>query len=204
MLILCISIIGSCSMNWNEDSKIAGTSSGEIITSYTDEIASTSEKITDSNEFKNCMKQNTNMCIQQAGSELAQKLRDPAFCRELKWQDQQDGCIFAITMMDAQAKWDEKVCDNLTNKIYLNQCKIAIYQQNAVSKKDINICNQIDLLEKIPNIPNNNDANIVKDQCIVQFVLNTTSTKPIDCERIQDSTTLEMCKVLVKNNNSTK
>ena len=202
ILILCLGILGSCSISWEK--QIKTTTSGESVLSYTDDIASTSKKITDSEEFTSCMKQNTNMCIQQAGSELARKIRDPAFCRELKGQDQQDGCIFAITITNAQEKEDEKLCESLTNKIYLNQCKISIYQQTAVSKKDIKICDKIDLLEKTQANVNNNDTNIIKDQCIVQFVMNTSSENTLDCERIQDVTTLEMCKVLIKNNNSTK
>lgn len=49
-------------------------------------------------------------------------------------------------MINAQEKNDEKLCDTLTDKNYVKQCKIQIYRQEAINKKNIVLCDKIDAL----------------------------------------------------------
>ena len=57
--------------------------------SIEEDLANTSKKIKDEPEFQNCIKQQVNVCRQSAGIQIAQKLKDPIFCKELSSIEQQ-------------------------------------------------------------------------------------------------------------------
>jgi len=121
------------------------------------------------------MKQHANMCVQSVGMELAQKSKDPNFCQELPGKDQKLSCEFAIAMVNAQEQNSDKACDMLTDEYYANQCKIQLYKQDAANKKDLNICNKIDLVLQTSSGSQTNGAE--KDQCILQYIMNVTNSK---------------------------
>jgi hypothetical protein len=144
-------------------------------TSYKQDIENFSEKIKNSEEFNGCMKQHATMCIQSVGMEMAQKAKDVNFCKELSGKDQQLSCEFAIAMITAQEQNNDKVCDTLTDEYYARQCKIQLYKQDATNKKDINVCNKIDVL--LQNGSGSRDTGTEKDQCILQYVMSVESSK---------------------------
>ena len=166
---------------------------------YMADLDATSSKIKNTEEFQGCMKQNTNMCIQSAGMQLAQKAKDPTFCKELLTPDQQSSCEFAVTMMNATEKSDEKICDTIADLNYQKQCKIQIYKQQAISKKDITLCNKVDELTKPTGTGIALDTGMQKDQCIMQYIMNGTSSDDKDCESLSNTGSLEMCKMMIKN-----
>jgi hypothetical protein len=172
---------------------------------YQETISTTSEKIKNSDEFQGCMKQNTNMCIQSAGMQLAQKAKDPAFCKELSSPDQRSSCEFAVTMINATEKNDIKLCDSLSDANYQKQCKIQLYRQEATSKGDITLCDKIADIEKASTGTGMMDMqmgmgmNMQKDQCIMQVVMSGTGTSDKDCEAISNTGSLDMCKMMMKN-----
>lgn len=172
-------------------------------TTYTEDVEKMSWKIRNTEEFQGCMKQQSSMCIQTVGMQIAQKTKDSSFCKELSTTEQQASCEFAITMVNAQEKNDEKLCDVLSNPKYKQQCKIQIYRQTAILNNDIAICDKIDviMLKETNTGEINNDKGSQKDQCIMQFAMNNKNAKEIDCERIGDEWTLKTCKTLIKNKN---
>lgn len=182
-------LITSCSLGpVDTDTKNIAQKNGSGITTYTEDVEKMSGKIRNTEEFQGCMKQQSTMCIQTIGMQIAQKTKDASFCKELTTIEQQSSCEFAITIVNAQEKNDEKLCDILSNPKYLQQCKIQIYRQEAIKKDDVALCDKIDIIMlKATNTgESNSDNGIQKDQCIMQFVMNNKNAKEIDCERIGD------------------
>ena len=142
------------------------------------------------------------MCIQSAGMQLAQKAKDPVFCKELLTSDQQSSCEFAVTMMNATEKNDEKICDTITDINYQKQCKIQIYKQQAISKKDIKLCDKVDELTKPTGTGVALDTGMQKDQCIMQYIMSDTGSNGNACESLSNTGSLEMCKTMMKNKTS--
>lgn len=194
ILALCMVLISSCTAPSSTD-KPSNEMTGS--TSYKQDIDSFSEKIKNSEEFNGCMKQHATMCIQSVGMELAQKSKDANFCKELSGKDQQLSCEFAIAMMSAQEQNNDKACDTLTDDYYTKQCKIQLYKQDATNKKDLNVCNKIDIILQTGSGTNNTGTE--KDQCILQYVMNVTDSKWADCEKILDESSLAMCRIFIKN-----
>ncbi len=202
ILLSSILILSSCDMTWpTADTSKIQTQSGTITGSltYTADLDAISNKIKNTEEFQGCMKQNTNMCIQSAGMQLAQKAKDPAFCKELLTPDQQSSCEFAVTMMNATEKDDEKICDTITDVNYQKQCKIQIYKQQAIAKKDITLCNKIDDVIKPTGTNVALDSGMQKDQCIMQYIMSATGGNIKECDSLSNTGSLEMCKVMMKN-----
>ncbi len=203
ILLSSILLLSSCGMIWsNSDVSNTQTQSATTV-SYTADLDATSNKIKDSEEFQGCMKQNTNMCIQSAGMQLAQKAKDPAFCKELLTPDQQSSCEFAVTMMNATEQNDEKICDTITDVNYQQQCKIQIYKQQAISKKDITLCNKVDELTKPTGTGIALDVGMQKDQCVMQYIMSVTGSDEKDCESLSNTGSLEMCKTMITNRSNT-
>lgn len=194
IIAICTLTLVSCTI-WNQENKSIDSNTGTI--SYKADIESFSDKIKNSESFNQCMKEHATMCVQSVGMELAQKSKDPNFCQELPGKDQKLSCEFAIAMVNAQEQNNDKACDVLTDEYYAKQCKIQLYKQDAASKKDLNICNKIDLVLQSWSGVQANGAE--KDQCILQYIMNVTNSKWVDCERILDESSLAMCKIYIKN-----
>ena len=128
---------------------------------------------------------------------MAQRSKDINFCKELTGKDQQLSCEFAIAMLSAQDQNNDKACEVLKDDYYLKQCKIQLYKQDATNKKDLNICNKIDVL--LQTASGMRDSWTEKDQCILQYVMSVASSKWADCEKILDESSLAMCRIFVKN-----
>lgn len=102
LLILSLTVLSSCS--WSEIMKKdapEATLTGQQVVSYEAELDSISEKIKKTPEFGTCLSQNINMCSQSVGMELAQKEKSTEFCKELKGQEEQNSCAFAVTLINA-------------------------------------------------------------------------------------------------------
>lgn len=167
--------------------------------SIEDDLANTSKKIKDEPEFQNCLKQQVNTCRQSAGIQIAQKLKDPTFCRELPSIEQQSSCEFAVTMINIQEKNNITLCDILSNETYKEQCKAQFYKQNAILEKDITLCDKIDsTIQKSNSGWITQQESTQKDQCVLQFIINIPTAKEIDCERILDESSYKMCKLMIK------
>lgn len=201
ILLSSILLLSSCSMTWSntDTSNTQNQNTTADAVTYVADLDATSSKIKDSEEFQGCMKQNTNMCIQSAGMQLAQKAKDPAFCKELLTSDQQSSCEFAVTMMSATEKNDEKICDTITDANYQKQCKIQIYKQQAISKKDIKLCDKVDELTRPTGTGIALDTGMQKDQCIMQYIMSDASNDAEDCESLSNTGSLDMCKTMMKN-----
>lgn len=167
-------------------------------TTFKQDIDNASSKIRNSEEFQDCMKKQANMCIQTTGMQIAQKNKDSAFCKELSNADEQLSCEFAITMINAQETNNEKLCDTLKTPMYLKQCKVHVYKQNAIVKNDITLC------EKIASVINSSDTNVTseasiqKDQCILQFISSNTKAEESDCKKLSNTASQDMCKSILK------
>jgi hypothetical protein len=203
-IILIAGLLALTSCGMTNNTMNIGSSTGVATNSnYTQDLDATSIKIKNSDEFQGCMKQNTNMCIQAAGMQLAQKAKDPAFCKELSTVDQQSSCQFAVTMMSATEKSDGTICDTISDTNYQKQCKVQIYKQQSISKKDITLCNKIDELMKPTGTGMILDAGMQKDQCIMQYIMSDTQSDSKDCEKLSSRGSLDMCKMMIKNRPTT-
>jgi hypothetical protein len=205
-LILSLSVLlllSSCTA-WQSDTNTTDTSaktetSNTNTTTYKQDIEDTSSKIKDSTEFEGCMKQQSSMCIQSAGMQIAQKMKDAKFCQELSNLEQRSSCEFAVVMINAQGKNDITLCDSLTSENYKQQCKMQLYRQDAIAKNDITLCDKIDIIMKSNNTGElNTGMGTQKDQCIMQFIMNNSTATELDCEKILDESSLMMCKMMVK------
>jgi hypothetical protein len=166
---------------------------------YEEEIQNTSLKIKKTSEFQDCMKQQTNMCIQTTGMQLAQKMKDPGFCKELSNNEQRSSCEFAITMINAQEKNDITLCNILEKETYKQQCRSQVYKQDALLKNDITLCDKIDTtISLVTSGAISPQDSSQKDQCIMQFIMNTKNSQELDCERIFDESSFMMCKLMFK------
>lgn len=93
-ILLGLILLSSCGMTStsekgaNTPSSNPNTPGGVSTTTYIQDIESTSSKIKDTDEFKGCMKQQAAMCIQSTGMQIAQKMKDTAFCKELSTPEQ--------------------------------------------------------------------------------------------------------------------
>ncbi len=205
ILLSSICILASCGMMPSSnttivpDTKDQKTTSMSSALNYIADLDATSSKIKNSEEFQGCMKQNTNMCIQSTGMQLAQKAKDPTFCRELLTPDQRSNCEFTIIMINATEKGDEKICDTISDTNYQKQCKVQIYKQEAMAKKDITLCNKVSILMKSTGTGAMVDTGMQKDQCIMQYIMSWVSTDSKDCENLSNTGSLEMCKTMIKN-----
>lgn len=176
-----------------------GMASGTM-TSYREDISTTSTKITSTPEFESCMKMQTNMCIQSTGMQIAQKSKDASFCKELSSADQRSSCEYAITIINAQDKKDVKVCDTLTDTNYLRQCQVQVYRQDAIDQRDITLCNKItDIYPTGTGTAMASEATMQKDQCVMQYIMTGTGSEIRDCDSLTETGTIDMCKMMIKN-----
>jgi hypothetical protein len=144
LILIVLASLTSCTLGSNTSNNPVSTGVALLPqTTFQEDIASTSEKISGTAEFNSCVKQQVGMCTQTVGMQIAQKSKDPLFCKELNTPDQQSSCEFAITMVTAREKNDVKLCDTIVNPNYKTQCKSELYRQEAMSKNDITLCEKI-------------------------------------------------------------
>lgn len=200
LVLIGLSVLASCSVTpsptppkWTEDAVVLP------VTTYQQDISNTSDKIKNTEEFQGCMKQQSTMCIQTVGMQIAQKTKDPAFCKELSTPEEKWSCEFAIAMVNAQEKNDIKFCDTLTDANYLRQCKIQTYRQIAMVKKDINLCDKIKETDSGSGEIDSVDTETQRDQCVMQFIMSESDSKISDCNKLTSKSSLDMCKMMIKN-----
>ena len=203
-LILSLSIlvlISSCTIRQPANNTVNVSPKNETTSkpadSYEQAIQNTSSKIKDTPEFQDCMKKQSNMCIQSTGMQIAQRVKDTTFCKELATPEQKT-CEFAVTMINAQEKNDEKICDNLSEKSHIIQCKTQIYRQHAITKQDIMLCEKIDEIIVWTGASDISERDNQKDKCIMQYVMNNKGSKKTDCNNIRDTASYEMCQKIIK------
>jgi hypothetical protein len=161
---------------------------------YETSLETASSKIKWSDEFRSCMDMNVNMCIQNAGMQLAQKNKSAEFCKELTSPEQQESCTFAVTMMNAQEKKDTSLCDTLSDT-YKKQCTMSMIRSEATEKKDIVICDQI---------PQSSSGAIVgmrdtgRDDCKMNVIMMDTTSTAKSCDMIDDASLQNMCATMMK------
>jgi NAD dependent epimerase/dehydratase family enzyme len=179
-------------------SPIADTTTAPVTTmtkNYEETLESASSKIKSSEEFRSCMDMNVNMCIQNAGMQLAQKNKSAEFCKELTSTEQQESCTFAVTMMNAQEKKDKSLCDVLSDT-YKKQCTMSMIRGEATESKDIKICEQI---------PQSNSGvttgmrDTARDDCKMNVIMMDMASNVALCNTIDDDGLKDMCKTMLKN-----
>jgi hypothetical protein len=144
------------------------------------------------------MDMNVNMCIQNAGMQLAQKNKSAEFCKELTSADQQESCTFAVTMMNAQEKKDKSLCDVLSDN-YKRQCNMSMIRSEATEKKDIKVCEQI--------AQNSSGAltgmrDTARDDCKMNVIMMDSTSTAKSCDMIDDVSLQNMCTTMLKNRNN--
>lgn len=203
-LLILIALISLTSCTLGGD-KTTPTQTGVTVvpqTTYQEDIASTSAKISDTPEFNSCIKQQVGMCAQSVGMQVAQKSRDPLFCKELSTAEQQASCEFAITIVTAREKNDVKLCDSITNTNYKTQCKSELYRQEAITKNDITLCDKIDTgsaTASDKNAPGMMQMNEQKNQCMMQVIMSASGATTSDCKQLSNTGSITMCQMMMTN-----
>jgi hypothetical protein len=151
---------------------------------YADTLDSTSEKIKKSEEFNQCMNMNVNMCINMAGTQIAQKTQSLEFCDELGNNDQIESCKFGILINKSQSDKDIKLCDKLS-ATYANRCKSEFYKGEAIRMKDVKLCGKIGINSGSGNMDLDINSRDI-DQCIMSVIMSDGSKKAEDCDIIKD------------------
>lgn len=165
---------------------------------YEETLETASSKIKWSEEFRSCMDMNVNMCIQNAGMQLAQKSKSAEFCKELTSPEQQESCIFAVTMVNAQEKKDKSLCDTLSDT-YKRQCMMSMIRSEASEKKDITLCDQI---EKSQSGSGTGIRDTGRDDCKMNIIMIDQSSQAGSCNTIDDVGLKAMCTTMIKNRNN--
>jgi hypothetical protein len=168
-------------------------------------MATASSKITESEEFGNCMQTSVNMCIQSSGMQLAQKTKSIAFCEELPQKDQKESCKFGIVMTLAIEKQNADECKVLSGQ-YAKQCFMEVYRNTAIKAKDIALCKKITEIEK-QDMATNSGAQAAtptmqaggEDQCIFSVIMSDETASERDCDRLSNESMVDMCKASLKN-----
>lgn len=197
-------LISSCTI-WNSSTQNKGAiTNNDTLTQWTQESYETDldkvwSRVKDSEEFKKCMDVNVPMCIQNAGTQLAQKEKNADICNELITQDQKDSCVFVVTLVNAQEKKDINTCNTLS-WIYKDQCTINMIRSEAMEKKDINICK---MLEKNQKSEINTLYSLV-DECMMNVVMMDSTIWESSCTSISSPAMKEMCKTTIENRKKTQ
>ena len=144
------------------------------------------------------MDMNVNMCIQNAGMQLAQKNKSAEFCKELTSPDQQESCTFAVTMMNAQEKKDKSLCDTLSDT-YKKQCTMSMIRSEASEKKDIVICDQI---EQSGSGEVTGMRDRARDDCKMNVIMMDMTATAKSCDAIDDTQIQKMCTTMMGSRNS--
>lgn len=204
VLLSLLLILASCSKSTEQTSVVMNTNTTLPTTSanvsqekYSDTIEKVSTKIKDTNEWNSCMNTSVNMCVQSTAMQIAQKNRSTDFCNELANDDQKESCKFAITMTDAQEKWDATLCESLAEN-FKTQCSNQVYRMQAIAKKDVEIC------ENIPEQKVSSGSQIIptgfneRGQCIMNIIMSDVDSKESDCKKIGDKSLESMCATTIK------
>lgn len=190
LCLLCASILASCTIG--SDKKTSNeTNTGATEPQYKADLQTASSKIKDTPEFAECMAPSVKMCISSVGMQLAQKAKSTDFCSELNTPEEQDGCRFSVVISMASEKNDATICNTLSGN-YIGQCTDAIYRTQAVTAKDISLC------DKLGANGSGTGENMMmsgkKDECIMSVLMASPETKSEDCEKIHEKSFQDMCK----------
>jgi hypothetical protein len=168
---------------------------------YQKDLNQASPKIKDSEEFKSCMDMNVPMCIQNAGMQLAQKNQSTEFCKELQNQDQQDACVFAITVMKLQQSNDITLCDTLSDT-YKEQCTKTAIRTEALQKNDIKICSGLAKKNESADGASGSTVIMVEDgsvdECVMNVIMSAGVPNPKSCDAIKSVQMKEMCSITLR------
>ncbi len=186
ILLPLVLLISSCTLgSWDTNMTSTDSTSGS---KYEIELKQASSKIKDSEEFKSCMDMNVPMCVQSAWMQLAQKEKSTEFCKELTTPDQQAACVFTITVVNAEEKWDKAACGVLTGD-YLTQCEKSIIKSQAIKMKKPELCK--DITTRQEGIDNS------QDECMLSAIISNTEANPNTCTQIADESIRKMCTDMV-------
>jgi hypothetical protein len=139
------------------------------------------------------MDMNVNMCVNMAGTQIAQKTQSLEFCDELGTPDQKESCKFGIVINKSQAEKNISLCDKLWDT-YKSRCKSEYYKSEAVRLKDPKLCENIG--KTVSGEANPEDSRD-RDQCAMSIVLSNPDTTAEDCKSIKDENIRELCTVNV-------
>jgi hypothetical protein len=199
ILIFTTCIITSCSF-WENSTTKNNEKWNYVKTSvtgwdYTETLKTTSEKIKQSEEFNKCMDMNVNMCVNMAGSQIAQKTQSIEFCNELQSSDQQESCKFGIIINKSQSDKNISLCDELEDA-YKSRCKNEYAKNEAIRLKDPKLCEN--LRNAVSGEINEQDTRN-RDQCIMNITMQNPNRTYEDCKTIKDANLQKLCSINIKN-----
>lgn len=204
-LLLSLSIIlASCTLGSqtpapSATSPSATTTSPTPSTSYKDDLAKASSKITATPEFENCMKPSVNMCLNQVGNDMARTQKSEAICDELSDASSKDACKYGVVMIKATEAKDIKLCTGLSEN-YTRECRMTLIRLEASEKKDIKLCESLETeLDTASGQLDVGMKSMQIDQCKLNVIQSSSESTATDCEGLIDANVQTMCKDMLKN-----
>lgn len=124
------------------DTPESNSGTNMVTDTYTETLKTTSDKIKESPEFTECMNMNVNMCVNRAATQIAQNTQSLEFCDELGSEDQIQSCKFGITLNLSRSKKDINIC-NEVNGEYKTRCIMEFHKASAIDARDTKLCGKL-------------------------------------------------------------
>ncbi len=165
-------------------------------TGYIQDLENAPIRIKATKEFESCMKPSINMCLHQATNQLARDQKSTSLCNELSDASNRDACKFGVISSQTTDMSTINLCDEL-NDILKKECRINIFQSEALKSSDIKKCDKI--WWEFSSWSNDILSSDRIDQCKMNFIIQKKDPSNYkECDLIKNSTTKDMCRSLVK------
>lgn len=103
-------------------------------------------EIAESEKYQSCIQEQTNYCINKAGTELAQETNNIEYCKYLENTDQRESCEFGIIFMTAITEQKSEICENLSNTETKKSCILSVEERIAITEKDSKKCENLETI----------------------------------------------------------
>lgn len=169
----------------------------ENVKNYQEALQEASSKITGTPEFNSCLTPYVNMCTQSAASELAKNSGNVDFCNELAGDNEKSACQLGVILSTMYTHKDAARCDIIGNASMKVACQSSIISMQAVEAHDIKICDQVKALDTTNT--GSNTSNV--DQCMMQVIMQSQTSKTEDCDALTSAESKTMCQDQVRMRN---
>jgi len=103
-------------------------------------------RFTQNDEFVSCMKQNTDMCMQEVSYMMDES--GQISCDEFISEQSRDACKYTQVTSEAQNAWDVNICNTLTDQSR-ERCTLEVNMRLAMDTGDLSVCESLEDFEKV-------------------------------------------------------
>lgn len=157
--------------------------------SYKKILEASSKKITETPEFNSCITPYVNMCIQSSATDLARSNSNIDLCGELSTDSEKSACQLGVILATMTENHDHTKCEVITDVAMQMSCKSTIVSAKAQANNNKEMCQE--LKNFYPE--NEDEGNYAKDNCLMQIMLSTDTSKKEECNAIVTENIRNMC-----------